>query len=129
MVRVACPGSARAALRDVAEGRAGSARGGRRRAEISWSADDAGQAAARDGGPPAPGRRAASERALAGPLGVGSTGCIEEILLNGQMEGTRQGAQAMEALSDHGIAQTAAYSGANEHRPGPIIPWKPANPG
>lgn len=52
--------------------------------------------------------------ALVGVLGLGSTGCIKEALLNGQIEATRKAASAIDRFSDYEIARTAAYSGVTQ---------------
>jgi TRAP transporter T-component len=52
--------------------------------------------------------------ALAGVLGLGSTGCIKQIILDGQIEGTRKASAAIEGFSDYEVAQTAAYAGATQ---------------
>lgn len=51
---------------------------------------------------------------LVAALGLGSTGCIKEILLNGQIEGTRKGSAAVDGYSDYEIAQTAAFAGVTQ---------------
>lgn len=50
--------------------------------------------------------------ALAGALGLGNLGCIKQIILDGQIEGTRQASAAIDSYSDYEAAQGAAYSGA-----------------
>jgi hypothetical protein len=52
--------------------------------------------------------------ALVGALGLGSTGCLKEIILNGQIQGTRQASTAVDGFSDYEVAQTAAYSGITQ---------------
>jgi hypothetical protein len=52
--------------------------------------------------------------ALVGALGLGSTGCIKEIILNGQIEGTRKASAAIDRYSDYEIARTAAYAGVTQ---------------
>jgi TRAP transporter T-component len=52
--------------------------------------------------------------ALAGALGLGSAGCIKQIILDGQIEGTRKASAAIEGFSDYEVAQTAAYAGATQ---------------
>jgi hypothetical protein len=49
--------------------------------------------------------------AVATALGLGSTGCIKQMILDGQIEGTRQGAAAIDGFSDYEAGQTAAYAG------------------
>jgi len=51
---------------------------------------------------------------LVAALGLGSTGCIKEILLNGQIEGTRKGSAAVDGYSDYEVAQTAAFAGVTQ---------------
>lgn len=48
---------------------------------------------------------------VATALGLGSTGCIKQMILDGQIEGTRQGAAAIDGFSDYEVGQTAAYAG------------------
>jgi hypothetical protein len=52
--------------------------------------------------------------ALVGALGLGSTGCIKEIILNGQIEGTRKASAAIDRFSDYEVARTAAYAGVTQ---------------
>src|SRR5580698_6390291 len=52
--------------------------------------------------------------ALAGALGLGSAGCLKQIILDGQIEGTRKASAAIEGFSDYEVARTAAYSGATQ---------------
>jgi hypothetical protein len=52
--------------------------------------------------------------ALACALGVGSSGCIKQMILNGQIEGTIQGATGVETLSDYEVANTIAFSGIGQ---------------
>jgi hypothetical protein len=52
--------------------------------------------------------------ALAGALGLSSTGCLKEMILNGQIAGTRKGAAAVDSFSDYEIAQTAAFAGVTQ---------------
>jgi hypothetical protein len=52
--------------------------------------------------------------AVMAALGLGSTGCIKQIILDGQIEGTRKASAAIESFSDYEVAQTAAYSGATQ---------------
>jgi hypothetical protein len=52
--------------------------------------------------------------ALACALGLGGTGCIKQIILDGQIEGTRKASAAIESFSDYEAAQTAAYAGATQ---------------
>ncbi len=52
--------------------------------------------------------------ALAGALGLGSAGCIKQIILDGQIEGTRKASAAIEGFSDYEVAETAAYAGATQ---------------
>jgi TRAP transporter T-component len=52
--------------------------------------------------------------ALACALGLGSTGCIKQIILDGQIQGTRQASAAIDRFTDYEIARTAAYSGVTQ---------------
>lgn len=52
--------------------------------------------------------------ALVSMLGLGSTGCIKEAILNGQIEGTRRGSAAVDSFSDVEIAKTAAFAGVTQ---------------
>jgi tetratricopeptide (TPR) repeat protein len=52
--------------------------------------------------------------ALVGALGLGSTGCIKEMILNGQIEGTRKASAAVDGFSDYEVAQTAAFAGVTQ---------------
>jgi len=56
----------------------------------------------------------ASTLGLTALLALGSTGCIKELLLNGQIEGTRTGSAAVDTLSDYEIAQSIAFSGLGQ---------------
>jgi hypothetical protein len=49
--------------------------------------------------------------ALTCALGLGSTGCIKEILLKGQIEGTRKASAAVDTVQDYEVANTAAFAG------------------
>lgn len=49
--------------------------------------------------------------ALAGALSLGSTGCIKEMLLNGQIESTRKASAAVDTVGDYEVANAAAFSG------------------
>ncbi|MEO7094234.1 MAG: TRAP transporter TatT component family protein [Polyangiales bacterium] len=49
--------------------------------------------------------------ALVGTLTVSSLGCIKAMLINGQIEGTRKGAQAMNTTSDFEVARIASTAG------------------
>ncbi len=44
-------------------------------------------------------------------LSVGSSGCIKAMILNGQIEGTRKGAEAMNSTADFEVARGAAAAG------------------
>jgi tetratricopeptide (TPR) repeat protein len=44
-------------------------------------------------------------------LSVAQTGCIKQILIDGQIEGTRKGSAAVDTISDYEIANTAAFAG------------------
>ncbi len=52
--------------------------------------------------------------ALAGALGLGSTGCLKQIILDGQIKGTRDASGAIDGFSDFEVARTAAYSGVTQ---------------
>lgn len=52
--------------------------------------------------------------ALVCALGLGSTGCIKKLILDGQIEGTRKASAAIDSFSDYEVAQTAAYAGATQ---------------
>src|SRR5580698_10462290 len=52
--------------------------------------------------------------ALVGALGLGSTGCLKEIILNGQIEGTRKASAAVDRISGYEVARTAAYAGVTQ---------------
>ncbi|MFT3773058.1 MAG: TRAP transporter TatT component family protein [Minicystis sp.] len=52
--------------------------------------------------------------ALVGALGLGSTGCIKQMILNGQIEGTRKASAAVDGFSDYEVAQTAAFAGVTQ---------------
>jgi TRAP transporter TatT component family protein len=52
--------------------------------------------------------------ALACALGVGSSGCIKQILVEGQIEGTLKGSAGVETLSDYEVANTIAFSGIGQ---------------
>jgi hypothetical protein len=51
---------------------------------------------------------------LAGALALGSTGCLKQIILDGQIEGTRKASAAIEGFSDYEVAETAAFAGATQ---------------
>jgi hypothetical protein len=59
-------------------------------------------------------RKISGALALAGALGLLSTGCIKQLILDGQIEGTRKASAAIEGFSDYEVARTAAYSGATQ---------------
>lgn len=52
--------------------------------------------------------------ALCGVLGLGSTGCIKKMILDGQIEGTRKAAAAVDTFSDYDVAKSAAFSGVTQ---------------
>lgn len=52
-----------------------------------------------------------SALALAGALGIASTGCIKAMILNGTIAGTRTGSAAADTLSDYEVANSAAFAG------------------
>lgn len=49
--------------------------------------------------------------ALALPLALGSTGCVKQMLIDGQIEGTRQAAGAADTLADYELAKSATEAG------------------
>jgi hypothetical protein len=49
--------------------------------------------------------------AVAAALALTQTACIKQILLDGQIEGTRKGAAALDSVSDYEVANTAAFAG------------------
>jgi len=49
--------------------------------------------------------------ALVGLLGMGNTGCIKKMLLDGQIESTRKGGTAFNTISDWEVARRAASAG------------------
>jgi hypothetical protein len=44
-------------------------------------------------------------------LALGSGGCVEQMLLDGQLEATRKASAAVDTLSDYEVANSAAFSG------------------
>lgn len=52
--------------------------------------------------------------ALAGALGLLSTGCLKEMILNGQIAGTRKGSAAVDGFSDYEVANVAAFAGVTQ---------------
>jgi hypothetical protein len=44
-------------------------------------------------------------------LALGSTGCIKQMLIDGQIEGTRQGADAADTIADYELAKSATQAG------------------
>jgi tetratricopeptide (TPR) repeat protein len=48
---------------------------------------------------------------LTAALGLNSVGCIKKVLLDGQIESTRQGATAAETVGDYDLGRTAAAAG------------------
>ncbi len=52
--------------------------------------------------------------ALACALGVGSSGCIKQIILNGQIEGTIKASAGVDTLSDYEVANTIAFAGIGQ---------------
>ncbi len=52
--------------------------------------------------------------ALAGALGLGTSGCLKQIILDGQIEGTRKASGAIDGFSDFEVARTAAFAGATQ---------------
>ena len=49
--------------------------------------------------------------ALAGALGLGNLGCIKQIILDGQIEGTRKASTAIDSYSDYEAGQIAGRAG------------------
>jgi tetratricopeptide (TPR) repeat protein len=49
--------------------------------------------------------------ALIGALGLGSSGCIKAMLLDGQIQSTRQASAAVDTLSDYEVANSVAFAG------------------
>lgn len=49
--------------------------------------------------------------ALVGALSLGTTGCIKQMLTDGQIEGTRRGSTAVDTVGDYEVANTAAFAG------------------
>lgn len=48
---------------------------------------------------------------LAAALALGTTGCIKQILMNGQIASTRKGSAAADTMSDFEVARSAAFAG------------------
>lgn len=51
---------------------------------------------------------------LAASLGLGTSGCIKEALLNGQIEGTRKASAGVDTLSDYEVANSIAFAGLGQ---------------
>ena len=49
--------------------------------------------------------------ALIGALGLGSSGCIKQMLLDGQIASTRKASAAVDTLGDYEVANAAAFAG------------------
>lgn len=49
--------------------------------------------------------------ALAGALSLGTTGCIKQMLLDGQIESTRKASSAVDTVGDYEVANNAAFAG------------------
>ncbi len=49
--------------------------------------------------------------ALAGALSLGTTGCIKQMLLDGQIESTRKASAAVDTVGDYEVANAAAFAG------------------
>lgn len=47
----------------------------------------------------------------AGALSLGTTGCIKQMLTDGQIESTRKGSAAMDTVGDYEVANAAAFAG------------------
>jgi hypothetical protein len=52
--------------------------------------------------------------ALVAALGLGSTGCIKQMLVDGQIESTRKASAAIDTLSDYEVANTIAFAGMGQ---------------
>jgi len=52
--------------------------------------------------------------ALTALLGIGNTGCVKEMILNGQIESTRKASAAVDTLSDYEVAKSIAFSGISQ---------------
>jgi TRAP transporter T-component len=52
--------------------------------------------------------------ALAGLLGLGTSGCIKQLILNGQIEGTLKASAGVESLSDYEVANGIAFAGIGQ---------------
>jgi hypothetical protein len=52
--------------------------------------------------------------ALTAALSLGATGCIKEMILNGQIEGTRKASAAIDTLSDFEVANSIAFAGLGQ---------------
>lgn len=51
---------------------------------------------------------------LTAALALGSTGCIKQMLLDGQIESTRTASAAIDTLSDYEVAEAIAFSGLGQ---------------
>jgi hypothetical protein len=49
--------------------------------------------------------------ALAGAISLGTTGCIKQMLLDGQIESTRKASSAIDTVGDYEVANSVAFSG------------------
>jgi tetratricopeptide (TPR) repeat protein len=47
-------------------------------------------------------------------LALGSAGCVKQMILDGQIESTREGATAIDTLSDYEVASAIAFSGLGQ---------------
>jgi hypothetical protein len=63
---------------------------------------------------PTPAARPLAAVALAAVLGLGSAGCVKQMILDGQIEATRKAATAVDTLSDYEVASSIAYSGLGQ---------------
>jgi hypothetical protein len=52
--------------------------------------------------------------ALVAALGLGSTGCLKQVILDGQIEGTRRASIVIDSFSDYEVAEVAVFSGATQ---------------
>jgi tetratricopeptide (TPR) repeat protein len=55
--------------------------------------------------------RALCSTVVAGALTLGNTGCIKQILTDGQIESTRKGSAAVDTVGDYEVANSAAFAG------------------
>jgi hypothetical protein len=60
------------------------------------------------------GVKARAAIALVAALGLGGTGCIKQMLLDGQIEATRKASGAIDSLSDYEVANSIAFAGLGQ---------------